>query len=355
MWHKLHIRLTFAAVLILIAAVTIVVFQLGLATSVTEVTTTETEEMTTISSTMPLTDIALVVAPVALIASVMLAGLIYRALQPVNRMAMTARQMMAGELNQRILLQPENELGELARSLNTMAGQLQQQDKLRRQLVNDVAHELRGPLTNIQCGLESIQDGLVSPDSTALASLHEETMLLKRLVTDLQELALTESGQLDLVYEPIRPVDVVTVAVQAMQTQIQAKDIVLRLAVAEDLPPVSADAGRIQQVLQNILGNALHYTPAGGHIVLTANSHDNEMVFRIQDSGEGIPSDKLADVFERFYRVDPSRSRETGGSGLGLAIVKQLVQAHHGRVWAESRPGKGAAIIFTLPLDPTGI
>jgi signal transduction histidine kinase len=238
-------------------------------------------------------------------------------------------------------------------------------------MVTDVAHELRTPLTNIRGYLEALRDGVARPEKALLASLHDEALLLNRLVDDLQDLALAEAGQLRLEPQRASLHEIADQATGALRPALEAKQLELQLALPPDLPELWADPERVGQVLRNLLNNAIMHTPEGGSITICAAqaaederpmTNDESKEFRplvlrpssfvtlkVSDSGPGIAPEHLANVFDRFYRADRSRARATGGAGLGLAIVKQLVEAHGGRVWASAVPGQGACISFTLP------
>jgi signal transduction histidine kinase len=230
-----------------------------------------------------------------------------------------------------------------------MADSLARIEHLRRNMVSDVAHELRTPLSNI-CGyLEAIQDGVVHPTPEVIHSLFEEAMLLNRLVNDLQELAVAEGGQLKLARQQVSVHELVDKAVCGIQGRVNGSKTI-ETQVEPNLPPLFVDAERIGQVLRNLLNNAVEYTSPNGMIRVAAQRADDGVQFSVFNEGVGIPPEHLPNLFERFYRVDPSRTRSTGGSGLGLAIVKNLVEAHHGRVWVESRYGSYASFYFTLPI-----
>jgi signal transduction histidine kinase len=237
-----------------------------------------------------------------------------------------------------------------------MAEGLEQQERLRRTLASDISHELRTPLANIRGYLEALQEGVVAPSPGVLGSLHEEAMLLNRLVDDLQDLSLAEAGQLRLETRPVLLAPLVEAAITALTPRAAEKGIALRAALPDDLPPALADPERIGQVLRNLLANALTHTPAGGTVTTTARAAEDRSFLEVTvaDSGSGIPAEHLPHVFDRFYRADPSRTRATGGAGLGLAIVRQLVVAHGGEVGAESEPGSGARFRFTLPVAGAG-
>jgi signal transduction histidine kinase len=241
-------------------------------------------------------------------------------------------------------------------------------------MVTDVAHELRAPLTNIRGYLEAVRDGVAAPEPKLIDSLHEEALLLDRLVDDLQDLALAEAGQLRLARRPLDIAAAIESATAGLRPALIAKELSLDLALAPDLPLADADAERVGQVLRNLLNNAIMHTPPGGTIAVEAlsttedgrrktNVYENVVpsfvlrpssfvLVRVRDSGVGIAPEQLELVFERFFRADPARARATGGAGLGLTIVRQLVEAHGGRVWVESTLGQGTTFSFTLPAAP---
>ena len=179
-------------------------------------------------------------------------------------------------------------------------------------------------------------------------------MLLQRLVTDLQDLAQADAGQLALVRIPTDLGSLIEQAATMIQPQARDKDLTVVAEAPDELPLVDADPERVAQILRNLLSNAIAHTPPGGTVTLTAELRDNEVAVTVSDTGAGIPAEHLPHVFDRFYRVDKSRTRQTGGAGLGLAIVRQLVVAHGGSVWVESTPGQGSAFTFTLPVDGLG-
>jgi signal transduction histidine kinase len=261
---------------------------------------------------------------------------------PVERLTAAARRMESGDLAVRVQQDGGGELGELSRSFNAMAAALDRNEELRRRMVGDVAHELRAPLTNIRCELESLQDGLTAATPERIASLHEETMHLAHLVDDLQELALAEAGRLEL---DVRPIAAAALARRAASGLATRADIECE---GVDAVIVLADARRTVQILTNLLTNAIAHS--GDDVRITWERSGDEAIVRVIDRGPGIPPDELPRIFERFYRLDASRSRATGGAGLGLSIVRQLVAAQGGRVWAETEIGVGSTFSFTLPL-----
>jgi signal transduction histidine kinase len=275
-----------------------------------------------------------------------------RVLGPVESLTHAVRRLAAGDASQRVAVRSGDEIGELAKAFNAMADALERNVALRRGLVSDVAHELRTPLTNLRCQIESIQDGLVPATQAAVRSLHEETVLLGRLVDDLQELSLAEAGRLPLHRAAVPVGPAVEAALAAFRARAAERGITLR---SDTAPAAAADADpdRLAQILRNLLANAIIHTPVAGAVVVSAAAADGEIRIAVQDSGPGIAVDHLPHIFDRFYRADPSRARATGGAGLGLAIVKQLVEAHGGRVWAENAPGAGARFTFSLPAAPS--
>jgi two-component system sensor histidine kinase BaeS len=215
-------------------------------------------------------------------------------------------------------------------------------------MVTDVAHELRSPVTNLRCSLEAIQDGLAPADRASIDALHEETLFLQRLISDLQELALAEAGGLQLHLGDVTVEEVIRRAIGALSN---APGAAIAVTIEPRLPPVHGDADRLEQVLRNLLSNARRHTPPAGTITVTAARVAGCVRIAVADTGSGIPAEHLPHVFDRFYRADQSRARATGGAGLGLAIARQIVAAHAGLLKAESPgPGRGATFTLDLPL-----
>jgi signal transduction histidine kinase len=294
----------------------------------------------------------LIAGAAAVLITLVLSGRIVR---PVEDLTKAAQRMEKGDLSARVAVKSDDEIGQLAHAFNAMAGGLEQQEKLRRNMVGDVAHELRTPLTNLRGYLEAARDGLLTPDRPFVDNLYEETMLLQRLVADLQDLAQAEAGQLRLARRPAALAGIVEHAVTASRPQASARGVTLTTDLPQDLPRVEVDPERIAQVLRNLLGNAVAHTPEGGEVSVAARDGDERVTVVVRDTGTGIPPEHLPFVFDRFYRADPSRARQTGGAGLGLAIVKQLVLAHGGDISVTSQPGQGSTFTFTLPVSPLQI
>jgi signal transduction histidine kinase len=267
---------------------------------------------------------------------------------PVEALTAAARRMERGDLSQRVHVRAHDEIGALAHAFNAMADSLSLSEQLRRQMVSDIAHELRTPLTNIRGYLEAVRDGVVSPKPEVIDSLYEESLLLSRLVEDLQELAQVEAGQLRLKRQPCALAEIAEHTVAALPPQ-TADEPPVHLDLPTDLPLVDADPERVSQVLRNLITNARHHTPPEGSITVSAARRDQAVEITVRDTGSGIAAAHLPYIFERFYRADPARARATGGAGLGLAIVKQLVVAHGGQVGVSSTLGEGTVFTFTLP------
>ena len=285
-----------------------------------------------------------------IVALILIFFLSRRITSPIGVLVKAARRLGQGDLSQRVQLRGEGEVAALAQSFNTMAADLEHDEQLRRNLIADVAHELRTPLSNIQGYLEAIRDRVMKPNAATISSLNEEVALLSRLVNELQELSLAETGELKLVYQAEDITRLVKQAVTTWQPQVAAKDISLSLDLPDNLSLVNIDWQRVNQVLHNLLENALAYTGRGGTITVAAAKQGDWVEVSVSDTGEGIPAGDLPNIFERFYRVDRSRARATGGSGLGLTIARRLVEAHGGRITVQSELGKGSRFSFTLPI-----
>lgn len=270
---------------------------------------------------------------------------------PVKALTLAARQLGRGDLSQRVQSKDKGELGELAQAFNAMAENLKRNEQLQRNMIADTAHELRTPLSNLKGYLEAIRDGVVRPDPDTIRSLDEEANLLSRLVDDLQELSLAEAHELKLNCQAGNIKKLVNQAIAVRQNQAATKGVLVSAKMPKRLPQVNIDSRRISQVLLNLIDNAITHTLRGGIITIAARQLDSWVEISVEDTGEGIPAEDLPNVFERFYRVDKSRTRATGGTGLGLVIAKSLVEAHHGTIAVESELGKGSRFSFTIPVS----
>lgn len=269
---------------------------------------------------------------------------------PVKVLTETARKLGRGDFSRRVSIKGKGEIAELGQAFNSMADDLERDEKLRQDLVADTAHELRTPLTNLRGYLEAIKDDVIKPDAATISSLYDEATLLTRLVDDLQELALADASELKLVKHPENISGIINTAIVSFQSQANDKGLHLSANIPENLPTVDVDAQRIGQILHNLIANAVTHTPQGGIVSVSASESGNYVEISVVDNGEGIPPEELPNIFERFYRVDKSRSRRTGGSGLGLTIAKRLVEAHGGTITASSELGKGSRFTFTVPV-----
>ena len=296
----------------------------------------------------------------ALIAAIIASLLITRQIvNPIKQMQCISQRIAEGEYEERLAINANaqngqlDELSQLAHSFNRMAEKLEQTELLRRQLIGDVTHELRTPLSGIKGYMEGLIDGVIPQTPETYQQVHQEADRLQRLVNDLQELSIIEAQAYPLNLSRVSVNDVVDPILKHFQKQYEDKQVTLQSQVDDVLPLLNIDTDRIHQVLTNLLGNALQYTPAGGHVLLKIANHGKEIVFSVQDSGIGLSQDQIPLVFNRFYRTDKSRTRLSGGSGVGLTVAKALVQAHHGRIWAESKgENQGSTFSFTLPIQP---
>jgi len=293
-------------------------------------------------------------APLGLVVlTIIIGGQAFRRnISPVADIMAAADAVANGDLSVRVREQIPGEFGRMARSFNRMTVQLASVQEQRRELTADVAHELRTPLHIIQGNLEGLLEGVYQPTPEMINSTLDETRLLARLVDDLQTLSLAEFGQLPLHREPLLAVDLLEDTAASFAGPAAAAGVEL-LVQAEGTPSemtFSADPDRIEQVLYNLVANALRYTPAGGKIVLRAVPKPQGVQLAVQDTGAGIPAEDLPYIFDRFWKGDRSRSRLPGaGSGLGLAIARQLIQAHGGEIRVESQPGQGTTFVMDLP------
>lgn len=292
------------------------------------------------------------------VAALLLAGLVAipfaRALaRPIARLQHATRQLANGDYGLRVPERGSDELAELARDFNSLAHTLKQNQEARQRWIADISHELRTPLAVLQAQLEALQDGIVEPDRDTLTSLHKEILRLSRLIADLHELSLSDSGALTYRREPMNLSALVEEVCRRNDALLRQRHITLDL----QLPPkplfVHGDADRLMQLFSNLMDNSIHYTngtesePGVLRIELWSNAQ--QLHLRWSDSAPGVTDEALPKLFERLFRVDSSRSRKTGGSGLGLAIVRNIVQAHQGRIDATGSPLGGLTLEVTLP------
>jgi two-component system OmpR family sensor kinase/two-component system sensor histidine kinase BaeS len=271
---------------------------------------------------------------------------------PLAHMRQAASAYAAHQWEKRVPVHGADEVSDVARSLNSMADELQRAEIQRRNLFADIAHELRAPLTVLQGNLSALLDGVYPLEMSEVATVYDQSRLLSRLVDDVSQLALAEAGHLRVDLAQIAAGPIVQSTVEALAGAAQAQRIALVVTVAPQLPAVRADPSRLTQILHNLLTNALRHTPPGGHITVTAEAQGQGVRLAVRDTGEGIGPEDLPHVFDRFYRADKTRARATGGSGLGLAIAKALVEAMGGTITAESQVGAGSTFGVWLPAAP---
>lgn len=293
---------------------------------------------------------------IALMAALVVGFFIFRAItRPIDQLTRAAQHLAEGDLSARVAVDDHglrlgpDEISELGTAFNAMASHLQQSEQVRRDMTADVAHELRTPLAVMRGNLEAMLDGVYPFDAEHLSPVLNQVHLLTRLVEDLRTLALAEASQLTLSKRPVDLAALLRSSLTSFEAQAAAQHVALRIVLASDLPEVLLDPDRIQQTVGILIANALRYTPPQGTITVTAQSAGASVTIEVADTGSGISPEDLPHVFDRFYRADKSRARESGGTGLGLAIAKSLVEAHGGSIAAVSQPGHGAQLIVRLP------
>jgi len=293
---------------------------------------------------------------VALIAALLIGFFVFRGItRPVEQLTHAAQSLAKGDLSTRVEVDSHptrlgnDELSDLGTAFNVMADHLQQSERLRRDMTADLAHELRTPLAVMRGNLEAMVDGVYPLDAEHIKPAVDQVNLLARLIEDLRTLAMAEAGQLRLVKRPTDLSALISNTLTSFEAPASSQQITLRSDIASDLLSIEIDPDRIQQTLAILISNALHHTPANGSITIEACHETDRVLIEVTDSGAGIPPEDLPHVFERFYRADKSRSRESGGSGLGLAIAKSIVEAHGGTIGVQSELGKGTTMIIQLP------
>lgn len=288
-----------------------------------------------------------------LVAALVALGLSRALLRRVRGLAAATHRLSAGDYTVRIDAGRRDEIGGLARDFNQMADALEHTEQTRRAFMADISHELRTPLAVLRAELEAIQDGIRPMTWTTLAPLQAEVGQLGKLIDDLHDLALTQSGTLAYHRGAMDLAPVLQATLAPMRGRFDAAGLTLKAVALSASLPVYGDERRLQQLLANLLENALRYTDVGGTVAVSAQRIGTRAQVVVEDSAPGVPEDKRARLFERFYRVEASRNRASGGSGLGLAICRNIAQAHEGTLHAEASSLGGLRIVLTLPLlDP---
>ena len=291
---------------------------------------------------------------IAGVVALLLGFMVFRGITaPLDKLTTAADAVAAGDLSQRVEIHSGDEIAKLGTAFNSMAANLQQSEQVRKEMTADIAHELRTPLSVIQGNLEAVLDGVYPADAEHIQPALDQAQLLARLVEDLRTLALAEAGQLALDCQPIDAAELVKRVVASFGPKAAAKHVMLTVDAPSSLPHIRADGQRIAQVLTNLLGNALRYTPLDGRVDVRLKTEKQSVIIAVGDTGPGIARDDLPRIFDRFYRADKSRARDAqdaGGSGLGLAIARSIIEAHGGHIWAESETSQGTTVVFTLPV-----
>jgi signal transduction histidine kinase len=294
--------------------------------------------------------LGLAIAAAAVTAAAVSWLLATRIVRPLAELADAAERVSHGEYHARVTVRGDDELALVGRAFNEMAGSLASAEERRRRLLSDLAHELRTPLATIDAYLEGLADGVVPAEPSTWQLLRSETGRMNRLSEDIAKVSRAEERQLDLRLERTRPELLLAEAAAAARQAFDSKGVTLELATSEDVPAVDVDGDRMAEVLANLLDNALRHTPLSGTVTLSDRRDGNAALLSVADTGDGLDPAEFDRIFERFYRSDQSRSRDRGGSGIGLTIARALVEAHGGRLWAESDgPGTGTRLLCRLP------
>jgi signal transduction histidine kinase len=275
-----------------------------------------------------------------------------RLTSPLRDLTSAIQKMSKGDLHQQVKIRSRDEIGELGNAFNTMSSELAKSNQLRKQMTADIAHDLRTPLTVLNGYLEAMQDGVLPANKERFAIMYSEVQQLSGLVEDLRTLSLADAGELSMNPRVVSPKGLLEQSFANFSYQAKKLKLKLRIDADQDLPKVKVDPQRMEQVLDNLISNAMRYVSKGGKIDLSAIQKGNNIEFAVEDNGEGIASDVLPHVFERFYRGDRSRNGAEGESGLGLAIAKSLVETMGGTITAASEgKGKGSKFTIKLPVN----
>lgn len=297
------------------------------------------------------TNQALVLATAGALIVALLVGLFLaqNLTKPLRALTRAAQNIARGQLDQQVEVTSEDEIGELGAAFNSMSREVARVNRLKRQMTADIAHDLRTPLTVISGYVESMRDGVLAPTTERLDMIYSEIGRLQNLVNDLRMLSQADAGELTLNPQQISVEALLDRTAELFLYHAQRESVALHVEVEKNLPALRLDEARMQQVMDNLVSNALRYTPQGGSITLRARKTGNDVELSVADTGSGIPPEELPIIFDRFQRGDKSRHTEGNESGLGLAIVKALVEAQHGHVTAESEVGKGTTIRMLFP------
>ena len=273
--------------------------------------------------------------------------------RPLQELSSAAQRAATGDLSQQVEITSRDEIGVLAQSFNQMMEDLERLMASRRQMTADIAHDLRTPISVILGHAEGVHDGVIEPSRETFEIVRDEALRLERLVRDLRDLSMADVGELSLEMKPLSPAWMIEQVEKTALPMMAEKSLSLEVNLGDQLPDVMADPDRILQVLRNVMDNAIRYTPEGGQVRLSANEVDQGafVQFNVVDGGSGVADEELDQIFNRFYRTDPSRRRDQEGSGLGLAIARSITEQHGGEIWAESVRGAGLKISIKLPVQ----
>jgi signal transduction histidine kinase len=289
-------------------------------------------------------------ALLAVLVALLLGGFFaYSLTRSLRELTAATREIAGGDLGYQVEVRSRDELGELAVSFNQMSADLAKSNQARRQMTADIAHDLRSPLSVILGYAEALNDGKLEGSPEVFGVIHREAGQLSHLIDDLRTLSLADSGELPLEMQPVSAQEILVDVSRAYRQQAESRGITLVVDTAADLPEIMADPNRLNQVLGNLMSNALRYTPPGGRIVLGTRMAREQVLITVQDNGKGIAGEDLEYIFDRFFRSDPSRS-DNGETGLGLAIARSLVELQGGEISAESEPGQGTTIMIRFPV-----
>jgi len=329
---------------------------LGQSAAETGKVTVESEPGSTISQPerfQTVVDQSLLISAFAALAAAVVVSLFVsrRIVEPLQELSFTSRRLARGYYHERTSIRSDDELADLSQSINQLAEALEQTEQRRLALLADVAHELRTPLSTIEGYMEGLIDGVIAPEERIFAMIQHEAVRLKWLIEELALLSRAEAGQLRVTPRPMQITTIIGQVAAQFEPQFNAKEVRLAIHIPPDLPTIVADPDRLEQIMINLLSNALRYTPMYGHVTIFAEVHDFFVQIGIRDTGIGISAEHLPHIFERFYRVDKSRARQSGGTGIGLTITRHLVYAQGGEIWVESAGlGRGSTFHITLPV-----
>lgn len=268
---------------------------------------------------------------------------------PVINLNKAVKNVTAGDLDTAVVIERQDEVGQLASAFNEMTTKLKSNTILRQRFLAGVAHELRTPLTILKANLEGIADGIIKPDETQIQSLTEEIDRLAKIVGELRDLSLLEAGQLIPEYSNVDLNTTLRQVIQKISPLTAEKNLEVSLKIDKDIPKIWADNAMLQQIAFNLMINAIRYTSTGS-INVVARLAEESVIIKIIDTGIGIEPEDIEHIFDYFYRVDQARTKQSGGTGLGLALVKQMVLAHNGKIYVTSIPGQGSTFTVKLPL-----